>query len=39
MPPQYPSVLLQRFIKGLEGNSKPGFVAVLKVAAGGSELL
>lgn len=39
MPPQYPPVLLQRFIKGLEGNSKPRFVAVLGMAAGGSELL
>lgn len=39
MPPQCPPVLLQRFIKSLEGNSKPGFVAVLNMAAGGSELL
>jgi len=34
-----PPFLLQRFIKGLEGNIKTGFLAVLSNAAGGSELL
>lgn len=39
LPLPNPLLLLQRFVKGLEGNLKPVFVAVLGMAAVGSELL